>query len=294
MEEDRFFCAASSRASGESIYGTVALVRSWLLIEYPGPWSARAIEESPGLSWRVKAHTRESESRGAFDRALLIRREHRRREWIHAFSVRSCGTPRITQHRFCHYEELLALPDEGEPVNGLLYAVCTHGRHDQCCAKFGLPAYRALREIAGSRVWECSHVGGDRFAGNVVVFPYGLYYGRVTPEDVPDLVSCCERGEIWLKGYRGRSCYRRPVQVAEYFARVASGRLGIDEFQPILVSPALDGTRRVELKSRSDGSVHRIVFATRTEGLVQRVTCADLEPAAVPQYELLEYEILRP
>src|SRR3712207_7735232 len=32
-----------------------------------------------------------------------------------------------------------------EPVGGLLYAVCTHGRHDKCCAKFGLPVFCALR-----------------------------------------------------------------------------------------------------------------------------------------------------
>ena len=69
----------------------------------------------------------------------------------------------------------------------IFYAVCTHGRHDKCCAKFGSRVCRAFRQEVGERAWECSHVGGDRFAGNVVVFPYGIYYGRVGPEDVPDV-----------------------------------------------------------------------------------------------------------
>ena len=29
--------------------------------------------------------------------------------------------------------------------------------------------------------WEVSHIGGDRFAGNLLVLPHGLYYGRLDP-----------------------------------------------------------------------------------------------------------------
>ncbi|WP_218926810.1 sucrase ferredoxin, partial [Priestia megaterium] len=55
--------------------------------------------------------------------------------------------------------------------------VCAHGRHDPCCAVRGLPVGRALGERWPEQVWECSHIGGDRFAANVVVAPDGVYYG---------------------------------------------------------------------------------------------------------------------
>ena len=32
-------------------------------------------------------------------------------------------------------------------------------------------------------MWQSSHIGGDRFAGNVVFLPEGLYYGRVEPAE---------------------------------------------------------------------------------------------------------------
>src|SRR3546814_4969337 len=58
-------------------------------------------------------------------------------------------------------------PGVGEPGPEHLHLVCTNGRHDPCCADFGRPVVRALR-AAGVEVMESSHVGGDRFAANIV------------------------------------------------------------------------------------------------------------------------------
>ena len=38
---------------------------------------------------------------------------------------------------------------------------------------------RAARPDRSEWVWQCTHVGGDRFAGNLVCFPEGLFFGRV-------------------------------------------------------------------------------------------------------------------
>ena len=71
-----------------------------------------------------------------------------------------------------------------EQVEGPLYGVCTHGRHDACCAERGRPVCAALSELRPEQTWEVSHIGGDRFAANLVVLPEGLYYGHVEPESV--------------------------------------------------------------------------------------------------------------
>ena len=71
--------------------------------------------------------------------------------------------------------------DDGAPI----YAVCAHGTHDACCAIRGRPVAAALDQLRPGRVWECSHVGGDRFAANVLVLPSGVLYGRVVASDRP-------------------------------------------------------------------------------------------------------------
>ena len=76
-------------------------------------------------------------------------------------------------------------PEPGPTAVGAtrpLLLVCTHGIHDTCCALRGRPVAAALAEHWPDAVWECSHVGGDRFAPNVVVLPDGYYYGQLDPE----------------------------------------------------------------------------------------------------------------
>ena len=79
-------------------------------------------------------------------------------------------------------DELLTLPLDGSagtPSYDPFFLVCTHGRHDTCCAVEGRPVAAALESARPGAVWECSHVGGDRFAANVVAMPHGIYYGQV-------------------------------------------------------------------------------------------------------------------
>ena len=70
-------------------------------------------------------------------------------------------------------------PDPARGVAGAgrtrpIILVCTHGVHDACCAIRGRPVAAALAARWPDLVWECSHVGGDRFAPNVVLLPDGL------------------------------------------------------------------------------------------------------------------------
>ena len=71
--------------------------------------------------------------------------------------------------------------------------VCTHGRHDACCGKFGYPVYETLRrehaDADGLRVWRASHLGGHRFAPTLVDYPEGRYWGRLEPWAVEKLVG---------------------------------------------------------------------------------------------------------
>jgi hypothetical protein len=72
-------------------------------------------------------------------------------------------------------------------------------------------------------------VGGDRFAGNVVVLPEGLYFGRVAEVDLVPVLDDYFDGRIHLPRYRGRSVYTFAVQAAESALREAHGLTGIDD-----------------------------------------------------------------
>jgi hypothetical protein len=117
----------------------------------------------------------------------------------------------------------------GDPFEGPLFLVCTHGKHDSCCARHGAPLFGALKGFGGHEVWECTHIGGDRFAGNLVCFPHGLYFGRVSPIDARGVADAYVRGEISLDHYRGRSAYSPAVQAAEERVRRTHGLIGVDD-----------------------------------------------------------------
>ncbi len=281
----RFFCSQQSQANGETLFGTVAQIRSWLLIEYPGVWRHDAIADSPLFSPEVKAHLRR-----AADRALLIRQDHASRCPLRTFLVDSCSRPpAIRQGEVEDYSQLpgqIAYMRSAASSTGLMFAVCTHARHDKCCAKFGNPVWCALRDLRPQNAWQCSHVGGDRFAANVVVLPYGIYYGRVTPETLPELVQRSEAGEVWLPGYRGRSCYPRTVQVAEHFLRRETGETRIDAYRQVTVSRKAAPRTEVVFESLVDGSRYLVGFTAHESAFRQRLTCETEDESPVQQYEL--------
>jgi hypothetical protein len=134
-----------------------------------------------------------------------------------------------------------------EPV----FLVCTNGKHDPCCSEFGRPVYRRLvADVPDAAVFECSHIGGDRFAANIVCLPEGVYYGRVPTDGAADLVRRYRARQLELSCYRGRSVHAPPEQAAEIALRQRLGLTGFDAVAGIRRLPAAtDGAAvRVELE----------------------------------------------
>jgi len=218
----RPFCSEVSAEGGEPLAGTASRVDNWILVEYRGVWNSDALAGS-GLSDQVKAHLRAQVRALSPAKLLFIRRRERRgREGLVVFHLNG-GIGRRFQ--IAHYEELLDLDHElGAPLEHPLFLVCTHGKHDPCCARYGRPLYDVLVDQADEGwIWQVTHVGGDRFAGNVVVLPEGLYYGRVRPEEAWLLLDEHLAGRIYLDRFRGRSSLPFAVQAAEIAVRERSG-----------------------------------------------------------------------
>jgi hypothetical protein len=298
----RAFCAAVSSASGESLAATASRIDHWILVEYRGRWGRDVLGGSL-FSPELKAHLRGQLAALGRARLLFVRQPQRR---SHGGRRVFFGTSRPREERFFrleveHQEDLRevdlaaalagrAVP--GTPVDGPLFVVCTHGKRDPCCALHGGPLYDALRrETDADQVWQSTHVGGDRFAGNVVVLPHGLYYGRVVPADVGDLLAAHRSGHVDLDRYRGRSAYSFPVQAAEQAIRESEGLLGIDEL-------ALLGSRRTGDEAWSvrfgtaDGAMHEVDVAATLADEPVYLTCGSSEAQLARRHRATAHRVL--
>ena len=226
-------CAETSRAHAEPLNATASRVDTWILIEYRGLWAHDAVDGST-LSSELKAFLVEERRRLPHARILFVRRNERRSsDGLLAYVARSTRTERgLRCLELERHDDLIGLDlaAVGEPVEHPLFLVCTHGKHDRCCAKYGRPLYEAVREqVEDGWAWQSSHIGGDRFAGNLVVLADGIYYGRVEPAEAWPVVEAALGRRVHLPLYRGRSCYGFAAQAAEIAVREATSLLGLDD-----------------------------------------------------------------
>lgn len=289
-----FRCAAASVERSDDLAGTASTVRSFLLVEHAGPWGVDALRDArlpDGLGARLA-----DAGRRAGVRVLLVRRPGQRAgdsEGTRVFAARAAGADswlasavldRVDDVADLDLAALREGPPAGlEPHPGSVLAVCTHGRHDACCAERGRPVALAL---AASRhaeaTWECSHIGGDRFAGNLLVLPRGHYYGRVDPASAIEVADAVADGRVALDHLRGRSDVAMPVQAAEIDVRRRLGLTGQDDVRPTGARTEADVTT-VSLEA-AGRPVH--VRVRRLLGDPGRLTCGAVRDNPVPRFEV--------
>jgi hypothetical protein len=283
LTEPRPFCADLSRENDEPLAATASRIDHWFLVEYRGLWTRDALPGS-GLSDQVKQHLREQVASVPHGRLLFVRRPDRRRHpHLLAFTAASRpGETRVTRLEFEAYEdlrgvELRSAPEIGHP----LFLVCTHGKHDPCCARYGRPLYEALRdELEPEWAWQSSHIGGDRFAGNLVCLPEGIYYGRVDREAAGSVLDEHFGRRVQFDHYRGRSIYTFPVQAAECWLREQAGLAGIDDLQLVKVARH---EHSCDVTFTLRGETHE-VRVEQNPGDLTLLTCSSEAPQRPPRF----------
>ncbi len=208
-------------------------------------------------------------------RIIFIRRAERRvQDGLLAFVARTTLAGReLRRLDLDRYDDLIGLElgTAGVAVEHPLFLVCTHGKHDRCCAKYGRPLYDAVREqVDEGWAWQSSHVGGDRFAGNLVTLPDGVYSGRVAPAEAWAVVEAALARRVYLPRYRGRSCYGFAAQAAELAVRESTGLLGLDEVLVRRIDPA---DERWHATVEAAGEVYEVTVR-REEGEPTHLTCS--------------------
>lgn len=300
----RAFCASVSSESSEPLAATASRVDHWILLEYRGLWDRDVLGGSL-LSPGLKSHLRQQLARLGHARLLFVKKPERRASGRRQlfFGSSRLGEERFYSLEFDHHDDLVALDfaaalaggeSPGPPVDHPLFVVCTHGKRDRCCAKRGRPLYDALRRAGENDwVWQSTHVGGDRFAGNVVVLPHGLYYGRVEPEDVHALIDGNEAGRLLLPRYRGRSAASFPVQAAEQYIRVEDGLAGIADLAYAGAERVGEGVWRIRLRAL-DGALHEVDVVEEQGEEEVYLTCDAVRPKRARRYAATGRRRLRP
>jgi hypothetical protein len=292
-----FRCAAASRERGDELAGTASTVRSFLLLEHAGPWGVDALRDAR-LPDGLGEHLREASRRHRV-RVLLVRRPGRRApggpvrvvaaraagpgSWLETTLLDDLADVRSLDLSALGAGRTLGLDRSTAP----LLAVCTHGRHDACCAELGRPAALALADGPhADATWETSHVGGDRFAGNLVVLPRGLYYGGLDPDSARAVADATAAGEVLLEHFRGRSDLPMPAQAADVALRREHGLAGLDDLQVRGVRAEGDLTTvRCEVHGLG---VHDVVVRRVPGDGAHQLTCSAGRTSTIPRHEVVE------
>ena len=97
----------------------------------------------------------------------------------------------------------------------------------------------------------------------MIVLPHGLYYGRLGTEDAMPLVDSYKAGDVYaLDRYRGRSCYKAPVQAAEYYLRAETHQHALDAFS-LVDADQQDDVWTCRFRSKGDDLVHELFVLAR-------------------------------
>jgi len=289
-------CSAASLAREEPLTATASRVARWLLVEHRGAWGPESVPSSRLPAAVARSLARTAAAGGA--RLLLVRRPAGQPRtdgrWVYAVDS-TPGQERVLARHVtvdAGFVDLVppyagADPTGWEPFDGPLYLVCTHGRHDRCCALRGRPVAKALAVEHPERTWECTHVGGDRFAANLIVLPEGLYLGRVDDVDACRVVRDLAEGTLPAGQVRGRSSLPLPVQAAQQFARTASGRWGTDDLAPAGQTTTGTDEWTVRLAGPGGPDLEVVVGYDRTAGGTHLLTCDADEAKPVPVFRQL-------
>jgi len=293
-----FFCSDLSRESGESLPGTAPTVDLWLLLEYAGPWAAKATEDND-LPPSIRAWLAQAMSLAERGRLQFIKQSRPSPAvglTLFVALTREIA-PLLYQFHLNSYDDLLALDLGGllaDPAayaehrrREPLYLVCTNGRRDRCCARHGPALYQAFDEQVGDAAWQSTHLGGHRFAPTLATFPGGAIYGRLAPADLPPMIQAQEAGELYLSHLRGRSCYDEVTQAADFFLRQETGLRAIDDYRLLGALPGDDNQWLVRFSVPSTAEVYLVIVTRTLSELAQMVSCSPAKYKPAPHFQLL-------
>lgn len=199
--------------------------RSWLLVEFSGQWAEKAAKTA--LPAPLDALVAKADSLGI--RVQMIQRATGEPSG-HVYICSTTGgwlrrVPATISHdvleQLARGEEPAVGSREADPM----LLVCIHGRRNRCCGRYGGALAQMLS--ASYPIWKSTHLGGHRFAANLVILPHGLYYGPVDAQAASQAIEAYRDGKVIATRFRGRAGQATAVQEAEHAELARVGALPV-------------------------------------------------------------------
>lgn len=285
----RVYCSDAARLRRDDNAATAARTDVWILVELPITWGHSPLRDAalpPHVADALKRALRAIPR----SRVVFIRKRVECMGCIRVYIAHSAPTVGVRVLDLPSINDVADVRFD-EPVSAAfepLVLVCTHGQHDSCCGRRGYPLYDALRQFGHLDLWQCSHIGGDRFAANAVILPWGLYYGPVEPRDAQALAESITREEILLPAYRGRSTMPKVAQAAETYVRRATGNLARDAYR-LLAREEIDGQRTRVVLRDDHGIAHDVIVEQYLAAEDMLLTCSATTGNPIPQFRVIGY-----
>ncbi|HSF97452.1 MAG TPA: sucrase ferredoxin [Ornithinibacter sp.] len=287
-------CSAASRHRADPQVGTAPVASRWLLIEHQGPWAKKPLTTPPLTASLGDDIDRISASFGG--KALLVRRPGRRLPGEDPHSWYAVDTIRRTWVRgsWKTSEDLLAAAHAlGTPLSvsdedaDPMVLVCTHATRDACCAVRGRPIAATLARAMPEEVWECTHLGGHRFAGTILSLPDGACFGRLDPDNALRVIAAHRDGHTDARYLRGTTRWEPAVQAALAAVLERYGPDSADDLVPGAIDA--DGARTVVEVFGRGSLPDRVLVDVVSEALpAAPLSCGD-----VPKPHLAHRAVIR-
>uniref|UniRef100_A0A6B2LGU5 Uncharacterized protein n=1 Tax=Arcella intermedia TaxID=1963864 RepID=A0A6B2LGU5_9EUKA len=143
---------------------------------------------------------------------LLIFRQQAR--W--AFKYPSLNSPNqldlIKNYLFCSEESRVQIENDHfirEQVPWIF--TCAHTRRDVRCGQCGPAIIDELQRLSQQSEWKgkfkigsTSHIGGHKFAGNIIIYPTGDWYGLLNQNNIQEVIRMYFNGDITNLHWRGQ------------------------------------------------------------------------------------------
>jgi hypothetical protein len=291
------YCSLVSRAAAEPMAGTAVHARVWFLLQYDGPWQAKATSDNK-LPRLVKDWLAEKLDGVGNGRLQFVRQQPKPDGITFFVAIADDSDPRLYRFNLESYADVLALDIPGV-VNGRtdfdsyrtiepLYLICTNGKRDRCCALFGAAVYRALAAQVGPAAWQTTHLGGHRFAPTGLVFPQGVSYGRLHPDALPDFITAVQQDQIPLDYLRGRVGYTAVAQRAEYHLRQLTSQSSASAFGLLQIGQEGEVTA-VQFIDNATGLTHHIRLRPSADPILIQPSCGQSTAKVITTYQFLTY-----
>ena len=224
---DLNYCSVLSRISAEPLAGTAPFARHFVFITWPKKyWQYEALEAKGGFPQGLKKWMKEqSEVNGKISIRLVSRAGlSQDKVEIYIYPEKYCYSnvlpSQIPAVLESYFRDGITAAFSPAPIEGEQIFICTHGRHDKCCAKFGQELadkmrYHVSRQKTAVEVWDSSHLGGHRFAATMIDFPTGRAYGHLSADELPNYLASRKAAQVYGRAYRGSVFLSGLEQVAE-------------------------------------------------------------------------------